>query len=330
MSVFPDIRRLPLDEKLIDGLVRSSRVRRIVISLLSDGEVPFSSSKLPFAQMSVYRDRPAQISALIEAAHRRGIAVYGYADLVRWGAPGVVEGGVLTAHPEWCERVPGGGYGLLTQGRYVSLFHPEARRVLGDFFQEVYARYPDLDGFVLSLRYPTEYLCGFSPASRQAMIRGVQIDPEDLLVGPNDFTQDILTELARWRFATAREFLKSVMVRAFDRPTRRIALAGDPEIYRSPLKTRSRSLNDWLSWTDLPGVKEVIFFPKAASASPKPQTFSYARTLLQKSGNAVTATGAIRWTDSAKLTGTALTGYVPAGMDTLVEISRPGDLIRLP
>ncbi len=113
----------------------------------------------------LYRDvHPDRLA--VEAAHRRGMEIWGVSTLVDWGSPADTpcftdfphnsESRLRLAHPEW---VPVDRSGLLKQGGPIEFAYPEARKALVDLHMK-HVRQDGYDG-VLFLTYAENYSMRF-------------------------------------------------------------------------------------------------------------------------------------------------------------------------
>ena len=123
----------------------------------------------------------------VEAAHKRGMEIWGVGNLFDWGAQGDVppfkyypygaEAGLRIDHPEW---VPVDRSGLLKQGGPIELAYPEARKALVDLHAKIMRR-DGYDGMTFltyaenhSMRFQDEF--GFSEPIVQEFQRRHGID----------------------------------------------------------------------------------------------------------------------------------------------------------
>jgi hypothetical protein len=134
----------------------------------------------------LYRDvHPDRLA--VDAAHRRGMEIWGVGTLVDWGGPADApnfgdfpdgfESGLRIAHPEW---VPVDRSGLLKQAGPLEFAYPEARKALVDLNMK-YVRQEGYDGVLLisyaenySMRFQDEF--GFSDPIVQEFQRRTKLD----------------------------------------------------------------------------------------------------------------------------------------------------------
>src|SRR5206468_9786370 len=102
----------------------------------------------------------------VEAAHRRGMEIWGVATMFDWGGPGDTpcfgdfphnsESRLRQEHPEW---VPVDRAGVLRQGGPIEFAYPEARRALVDLHMKFMKR-DGYDGMAF-LTYVEDYSLRF-------------------------------------------------------------------------------------------------------------------------------------------------------------------------
>lgn len=333
-SVLIDARRINIADSRNIRILTQSPVRRLMITLFSDGTTISPPTSSPFQQIARYRSKSNDpIISILEDCHTKNILVYGVVDCLRWVAPYAGKSAdVLKGQPELAELVAGGSVGPAERGKYASPFHPNVQRILIDLVEQIVKRYPALDGIVLRYQLPTEDLYGFNKVGRAAYIRARGIDPLDINLSSMKDRQQLFPEWSDWRLteATARMAELCTAARRIN-PALRIAVIGNPREYDLTLRHRARSLNDWLSWLKLDGVDELILEGDWIAPEMR-DAFTRAEQLARQSGkqqristlNALRVSGQ-KYDPMPGLTITTAQG----GVAPIVAVSDPADLPRL-
>ena len=124
------------------------------------------------------------LAAVIEQGHRRGIEVHAWVHDMHVGRAGSP---LVKAHPDWLMRSRRGRrFSTLEPGyHYFSWCHPQARRMLLDYYRELVKEHPTLDGLHLDyIRFPVTDPEGedfdYCDACRSAYRKEYGMDPIEI------------------------------------------------------------------------------------------------------------------------------------------------------
>lgn len=255
-----DFRTVDMGGAKFGLLLTDKAIGRLILPVLIDGKTAFASRQPGF---SYYLDGQSGISYVRETvalAKKSGLPVYAYINLLHWEAAGknvAPRPAVLPLLERVSDLSPGDAR---RYGFYASPFRDDVWASLDNFVKELSRELPEIEGVYLHLEMPSDIFYGYNPQARTASIRVTGYDPVDVATAQPGDAETMQAAIANFRLGHVKTrlqtFCESIRVA---NPRWNIVLVCDPDMPTQDLRSRSRSLNDWLSWLDIGGVGEIVY-----------------------------------------------------------------------